>query len=155
MTAAVRAEPAERGSHHAHEAFAVGAERGQLDVGRQFGVALADAGGVEVDVHAAQTPGQFTELLRGIVACDVDDCGFDLGGCQCLELCEGLGVPACGTHAPAGADAEPGHLEAQAGGGANDDDTLHGCGICQSVSAEYCTHSMPTLRSRFNPSSER
>ena len=124
MTAAVRAEPAERRSHHPNETLAVGAERGQLDAGLQVGIALADARSVEIDLHAAQPPDQFGEPRRRIIARDVDFGSLDLLRSLRLEPGERPGIAARGTHAPAGGDAKPGQLQPQTRSGAHDDDTL-------------------------------
>ena len=132
--------------HHPYESFAVGAQGSDLDVGTQVGVAAADPRRVEVGVHAAEPFDQPCEALRSVVAVDIQRFNLDLRGGLGPEGVEGFLTASRRSDAPSGADAEPCNFEPDARCGAHDDDTFH---------SWHCTHSMPTRRSRSNPSSER
>ena len=125
MSAAVAAEVAESRRYHPHEAFAVGAQGSDFDIGTQVGVTAADPRRVEVDVHAAEPLDQSCEVLRGVVAVDVQRLDFDLCGSLRPEGVEGLLTASRRSDPPSGTDAEPGCLEPDARRGAYDDDTFH------------------------------
>ena len=101
---------------------------------------------MEIDVHAAQPFDQLSEAFGSVVAGDVDGLGLDLPGGFGAERFEGFLTASRRPDPPSCADAEPGDFEPDARRGACDDDPFHN---------GYCTHSMPTRRSRFRPSSER
>lgn len=142
MPASVGAEIAESRRHHPHEAFAVGAQGCDLDVGAQFGVAAADARRVEIDVHAAEPFDQPCEMFRGVVAVDVQRFDLDLFGSLCPECVEGLPAASRRSDPPSLADAEPCRFEPDARRGSYDDDAFHSGSIFRVSPGQY-TKGMP------------
>ena len=120
------AHPPEGCRDHPHEPLAVGAQRGDLDVGVEFEVAAAHARRVEVDVHAAQPLDEAQQPCGGVVVEDVDALGDHALGGLGGEGGQRLNVASGGADAPPLPDVKPGDFEADARGGAHDQDAFHG-----------------------------
>ena len=141
---------------HAGESFDVGADGVEFDGRIELRVLAADASHVEVDIHAVEPLDEPFERCGSRIVRDVDRFGLDLLRGESAQPFQLLRAASGRPDAPAGGDAAFGRFEPDARGGAHDDDPFHASVCrCQAPMSSICTHSIPTLRSRSSPSSER
>ena len=125
VAAPVLGKVAEGPVDQAHKARDVGVDRVELDFAVQNGVLAADAGAVNVKLHAAQLVDELGEVVCRLLASDVDHANVDALRRPPLELLELFKASAGNAHLPAFFNQPHGGFVSNAGGGPHDHSLCH------------------------------